>query len=243
MNNSEESLIFHLKELRKTLLKCIYAMIFVLLPIFIFVPKILDYLISFILDDTNLALNYFSPIEVFIIQIKVALVIDLIICFPYIVKQLWEFILPALYENEKKIIKSAIFTSSVLFLFGILFCSFFVLPFVIKFGMSFATENINAVLGITNVLNLSLWLILAFGFMFQFPLVVYYLIKSGIVSIEDISDKRPYVIVGLLILAAILTPPDVVSQILLFIPTYSMFELGLLYSRYKLGINTKKKLL
>ena len=99
--------------------------------------------------------------------------------------------------------------------------------------MSFSTSNIQAVLGISNVVNLSIWLILAFGVMFQLPLVTHALIKSEIVSYDTIKNSRPYVIVGLLIIAGILTPPDVVSQVMLFTPTYLLFELGLLISRSK----------
>jgi len=99
--------------------------------------------------------------------------------------------------------------------------------------MSFANQNIQAVFGISNVVTLALWLILAFGVMFQLPLVVNALIKSDIVEKETIQNCRPYVIVVLLILAGILTPPDVVSQIMLFTPTYLLFELGLLFSGKK----------
>ena len=223
MSNNEESLISHIQELRKTLLKCIIAMLIVVLPVFMIVPDFLDFFISSILKDTEVVLNYFSPAEVLVVQIKTAFVLGFIICFPYILKQLWNFILPALYDDERKIIKSAIFYSSILFVLGLLFCFYFIIPFVIKFGISFATGNINAVFGITNVLNLSLWLMLAFGIMFQLPLLVYFLIKSGVVTVENVSDKRPYVIVAILIIAAILTPPDVVIQLMLFTPTYLFF--------------------
>ena len=168
-------------------------------------------------------LNYFSPTEVFIIQIKTAVVIDIIICFPYIMKKIWDFVVPALYDNERKFIKSIVFLSTFLFILGVAFCVFVILPLIIKFGISFATPNIQAVFGISNVVT--------FGLMFQMPLLTHALIKYGIVDYKTISDKRPYVVVILLIIAAILTPPDVLSQVLLFTPTYLLFELGLLFSR------------
>lgn len=112
-----------------------------------------------------------------------------------------------------------------------MFSLFIILPFIINFGLSFAGENIKALFGISDLANLTLTLSLIFGMMFQTPLVVYFLIKSGVVEYNSISDKRPYVVVILLIIAAILTPPDVVSQIMLFIPTYLLFELGLLFSK------------
>ncbi len=196
-------------------------------------PKCLDFFINLILRGNNISLNYFSPAKVFIIQIKFALVLDIILCFPYIAKQVWNFCVPALYDHERKFIKSIVFTSSALFILGSMFCLFVILPLIINFGMSFSTSKIQAVLGISNVVNLSIWLILAFGGMFQLPLVTHALIKSEIVSYDTIKNSRPYVIVGLLIIAGILTPPDVVSQVMLFTPTYLLFELGLLFSRSK----------
>lgn len=232
-NNENETLISHLEALRETLLKC-FISLGVVLPFTLYLaPKALNYLIKILIGANKVTFNYFSPTEVFILQIKMALVIDLVICFPYIAKKLWDFILPALYDHERKFIKSLVFLSSGLFICGVLFCLFLILPLIINFGMSFATSEIQAVFGITNVINLSLWLAVVFGLMFQMPLITHSLIKSGFVDYETIADKRPYVVVGLLILAAVLTPPDIVSQVMLFIPTYALFELGLLFSRGK----------
>lgn len=230
-NQDNESLISHLEALRETLLKCLISFCIVL-PFALFIsPKALNYLIKILIGSHNITLNYFSPTEVFLLQIKMAVVIDLIISFPYIAKKIWNFILPALYEHEKKFIKSIVFTSSTLFISGVLFCIFFILPLIINFGISFANSNIQAVFGISNVINLSLWLAVVFGLMFQMPLITYSLIKWDIIDYSTIADKRPYVIVGLLTISAILTPPDVVSQVMLFIPTYGLFELGLLFSK------------
>ena len=198
-----ESLISHLEALRETLLKC-FISLGVVLPFTLFAaPKALNFLIKILVGNHDVKFNYFSPAEVFLLQIKVALVIDILICFPYIAKKLWD----------------------------VLFCLFVMLPLVINFGLSFATSDIQAVFGISNVVNLSLWLAVVFGLMFQMPLITHSLIKWKIVDYETIADKRPYVIVGLLIIAAILTPPDVLSQIILFIPTYALFEVGLLFSK------------
>mgnify|MGYP002680097854 CR=1 FL=1 len=233
MEDKDESIISHIEAFREMLLKCIKAVGIVLIPMLLVAPKCLDVFIKLILRGNNIALNYFSPAEVFIIQIKFALVLDIILCFPYIAKQVWNFCVPALYDHERKFIKSIVFTSSALFILGSMFCLFVILPLIINFGMSFSTSNIQAVLGISNVVNLSLWLILSFGIMFQLPLITHALIKSEIVSYDTIKNSRPYVVVGLLIIAGILTPPDVVSQIMLFTPTYLLFELGLLFSRSK----------
>lgn len=234
-NNDNESLISHLEALRETLLKCFISLGVILPFTFFLAPKALDYLIKVIIGTNKITLNYFSPTEVFILQIKLAFVIDLVICFPYIAKKIWDFILPALYDNERKFIKSIVFLSSGLFVCGVLFCLFFILPLIVNFGMSFSTGQIQAVFGISNVINLSLWLAVVFGLMFQMPLITFSLIKSGIIDYAAIANKRPYVVVILLILAAVLTPPDVVSQVMLFVPTYALFELGLLFSRGKKG--------
>ena len=231
--DNDESLIAHLEALRETLLKCLIVLGLVF-PFMLFAaPKVLECLTDIIISDSNVTLNYFSPAEVFIIQIKTAAVLDLIVCFPYIAKKIWDFILPALYENERKFIKTTVLTSTTLFVSGVLFCIFFILPLIIKFGMSFSSSNIKAVFGISNIINLSLWMSISFGLMFQLPLITYSLIKSEIIPYESISDKRSYVIVGILIMAGILTPPDVVSQILLALPTYMLFELGLFFARRK----------
>lgn len=226
-----ESLISHLEALRETLLKCIFSIAIILPFAFFIAPTALDKLIKILIGQNDITFNFFSPTEVFLLQIKTALLIDLIICFPYIIKKLWDFILPALYENEKKLILRLIIFSSLFFVLGVAFCLFMILPLIINFGMSFQAQNIHAMFNISNVINLSLWLMLMFGLMFQTPLVVNLLINSGIVSYDSIADKRRYVIVVLLIFSAVLTPPDIISQVMLFFPTYMLFELGLLFSK------------
>ena len=232
IEDKDESIISHIEAFREMLIKCISCLGIFIIPILFVAPKCLNLLIKLLIRDNNIALNYFSPVEVFLLQIKLALVIDVILCFPYIARQVWKFFAPALYDHEKKFI-----TSSTLFILGALFCLFVILPLIINFGMSFVTQNIKAVLGISNVINLSLWLTLAFGLMFQLPLITYSLIKSGFVEYKTFENMRPYVIVTILIIAGILTPPDILSQVLLFTPTYLLFELGLLFAKAK----TKKE--
>jgi sec-independent protein translocase protein TatC len=231
MHDKDESIINHLEALRSTLIKC-FISVSILLPImFYFSPKILDFLIKVLISDNKITLNYFAPMEVFILHIKISLLMAIIFAFPYILKQIWNFILPALYEHERKFIKNSVILSSLLFIFGVIFCLFMILPIIIKFGISFASDNIHAIFGISNIINLALWLSFTFGIMFQIPLITNMLIRWGILSYDTISSKRPYVIVILLILSALLTPPDIISQILLFTPTYLLFEFGLIFSK------------
>ena len=231
MDDKEESLIQHLEALRSVLVKSLTALAISLLPMFFLVPYFMNALIKVIVGDNEIVLNYFSPMEVFLLQIKIAVVLDLLLCFPYIARQVWKFLLPALYDNERRFIKSIVLTSSSLFIVGVLFCLFFILPLIINFGISFATADIKAVFGISNIVGLALMLSVIFGLMFQFPLITYSLIRFQIVSYDGVKSKRPYIFVGILIVAGILTPPDVVSQLMLTIPTYLLFEAGLWAAR------------
>ena len=155
MQEQDESLILHLEALRTMLIKCFVALGVGLLPMFLAAPYGMNGLIKIIIGNNNVSLNYFSPMEVFILQIKIAVVLDLLICFPYIAHQIWKFLLPALYDNERRFIKSIVFASSGLFIIGVLFCIFFILPLIINFGISFATPDIKAVFGISNIIGLA----------------------------------------------------------------------------------------
>ena len=229
--DKEQSILAHLEELRKTVLDSLIALAIGAIVAFPTSPFALKALIKIIRPDdvaSTLQLNYFSPMAVFFIQMKLALVIDIVICSPYIAKKIWDYIVPALYENERQVIKESVLWSTSLFLVGVIFCLFFILPFIIRFGLSFQQEgSINAIFGISNIINLALSLAIVFGLMFQIPLVITKLLEWDVVSYETLADKRPYVFVGILIVSAFLTPPDIVSQIMLATPTYLLFEIGL----------------
>lgn len=231
MENEEEPLIEHLRALRQTLIKSIIALGVGLIPMFFAAPSVLDILIKVMLGAHQVSLNYFSPMEVFLLQIKTAVVLDLAVCFPYIARQVWNFILPGLYANERRFVKTVVCASSLLFAAGVLFCFYFILPLIINFGVSFATTGIQALFGISDIMGLAMGLSVIFGIMFQFPLLIYALIRTDIVSYQTICQKRPHIFVIILIIAGILTPPDVVSQIMLTIPTYLLFESGLFLFR------------
>lgn len=231
VDNKDESLISHLEALRETLLKCLISLCIVIPFTLWLSPYVLNFLVKVIAGSDKVSFNFFSPMEVFMLQLKAALLLDVIVCFPYMAKKIWDFILPALYDNEKKFIKTVVFASTFLFLLGACFCIFVIMPIVVKFGLSFAGENITPVFGLSNIINLTLVMAASFGTMFQMPLITIALVKSGVISYESLSDKRPYVIVIILILAAIFTPPDVISQLMLGTPTYLLFEAGLLLAR------------
>ena len=231
LKDKDESLIEHLEALRQVLIKSLTALAIGLIPMFFAAPYLIDAVLKVMIAENGIPLNFFAPMEVFILQLKTAAVADILICFPYIAKQVWDFILPALYEHERKFIKSIVLTSSCLFIIGVLFCLFFILPLIIRFGLSFVTDTIRPVFGIGNIVSLALWLSLVFGAMFQFPLISYALIRSNIVDYEAMKRKRAYVFVGILIMSGLLTPPDIISQLMLTVPTYMLYEAGLFFGR------------
>ena len=229
--DQEATLVSHLEALRRALLRSIVALAIGITPLFLISPYVLDWFCEQIALQGIVKLHYFSPMEVFLLQLKISALLDCVVCSPFIAWNIWQFVLPALYDSEKKFIRSIVVLTSGLFIAGVAFCLIVCFPLIVQFGMSFASETLQPIFGVSNLITLALWLSLAFGCMFQFPLVTYALIRSGIVNYETVCSKRPYVVVAILVLAALLTPPDVVSQLLLGIPTYLLFETGLLAAR------------
>ena len=154
-------------------------------------------------------------------------ILALALAYPWNMLQLWRFLLPALYDGERRVLGWWIVFSSVLFFGGVAFCTGVILPMLMSFSGGFATPELQPILGLANFLNLAGWLMLAFGVMFQAPIAVLLAVRFGAISTESLKRKRPYVMTAILILAAILTPPDIVSQVALAIPTWLLFELGL----------------
>jgi len=229
--DQDSSLVSHLEALRRALIRSLVALAIGIVPIFFASPYVLDWFCGQIALQGGVTLHYFSPMEVFLLQVKISALLDCVLFSPYIAWNAWQFVLPALYEKEKRFIRSVAVLTSLLFIAGVAFCLVVCFPLIVQFGMSFAGESLMPVFGISNLVSLALWLSLAFGCMFQFPLVTYALVRAGIVSYETVCNKRPYVVVGILVFAALLTPPDVVSQLMLGAPTYLLFEAGLLAAR------------
>ena len=227
----ESSLITHLEALRRVMLRSLGALAIGIVPLFLVSPYVLDWFCKQIAMQSEITLHYFSPMEVFLLQLKISALLDCVLFSPYIAWNVWQFVLPALYDNEKKFIRSMVAPTSFLFVAGVAFCLIVCFPLVVRFGMSFAGETLQPIFGVSNLVSLSLWLSLAFGCMFQFPLVTYALIRGGVVDYKTVCNKRPYVVVAILVFAALLTPPDIISQLMLGLPTYLLFEMGLLAAR------------
>ena len=230
MNTSDGNgtLISHLEELRRRLLKILGVTALFYPAAYAASPYLIRLLVKFCFPPELGQLHYFSPMEVFFSQLKLALVLSLMAAYPWNIVQVWRFLLPALYPKERKALGWWIVGTSVLFFAGVAFCIVAILPMLMRFSAEFASEEIRPVLGLSRFLNLAGWLSLAFGLMFQAPVVVLLAVRFGFTTAEKLRRKRPYVMTVILIAAAVLTPPDVVSQLMLAIPTWLLFEAGLL---------------
>jgi sec-independent protein translocase protein TatC len=164
----------------------------------------------------------------FLVPMKVTLVLALILALPWVFYQAWAFIAPGLYAHEKRLVLPLVISSSLLFIAGVAFCYFFVFGRVFHFIANFAPTSIAVMPDIENYLDFVISMCLAFGATFEVPVVVVILVRMGIITVEKLKSIRPYVIVGAFVIAAIVTPPDVVSQLALAVPMWLLFELGLL---------------
>lgn len=228
----EETFISHLVELRDRLVKAIIGVALVCLALFVWPgPKeIYDFLAEPMLRSLPpgakmIATGVVAP---FLVPMKVTLMLSLIVALPWVFYQLWAFVAPGLYAHEKRLVLPLVFSSSLLFIGGVAFCYFLVFGRVFHFIAEFAPASIAVMPDIENYLDFVMSMCLAFGATFEVPVVVVILVRMGIVSVEKLKEIRSYVIVGAFVIAAIVTPPDVVSQLSLAIPMWLLFELGLL---------------
>lgn len=168
----------------------------------------------------------------FLIPVKVAMMVAFIAVLPFVLYQAWAFVAPGLYTHEKKLVLPIVVASTVLFLLGIAFCYFFVFGVVFDFVHKIAPASITVAPDIEQYLNFVLTMFLAFGVTFEVPIVVILLARFGVVTLEQLRGIRPYFIVGAFVVAAVVTPPDVISQLLLAIPMCLLYELGLFLARF-----------
>lgn len=166
----------------------------------------------------------------FLTPFKLTLVLSIFIAIPYILHQLWSFIAPGLYTNEKKLAVPLLVSSVILFYAGICFAFFVVFPLIFGFFTSAAPEGVTVMTDINRYLDFVLKLFFAFGIAFEIPIATVLLVSTGASTVKSLRSKRPYVIVGCFVVGMLLTPPDVISQLLLAVPMWILFELGILFS-------------
>lgn len=231
----EETFISHLVELRTRVVRAALAIIVVFLALMVYpgANKIYDILADPMLaalpaGNTMIATGVISP---FIVPIKVTLLVAFVIALPMVLYQAWSFIAPGLYKHEQKLAIPLIASSTLLFLLGMMFCYFVVFRTVFNFMVGIAPDSITMATDIEAYLSFVMTMFIAFGVTFEVPIVVILLVKSGIISVEKLSAARGYVIVGAFVIAAVITPPDVLSQFMLAVPICILFEIGLIISR------------
>ncbi|MDG1205065.1 MAG: twin-arginine translocase subunit TatC [Pseudomonadales bacterium] len=227
-----QPLVEHLIELRTRLLHSIVAVLIIFLPLFYFANELYAYismpLRAYLPEGTSMiATEVASP---FLTPFKLTLVLSIFIAIPYILHQLWSFIAPGLYTNEKKLAVPLLVSSVILFYAGICFAFFVVFPLIFGFFTSAAPEGVTVMTDINRYLDFVLKLFFAFGIAFEIPIATVLLVSTGASTVKSLRSKRPYVIVGCFVVGMLLTPPDVISQLLLAVPMWILFELGILFS-------------
>ncbi|RJG02307.1 twin-arginine translocase subunit TatC [Noviherbaspirillum sedimenti] len=229
---AKDSFISHLFELRNRIMKA-SAGILIVFGILMLMPgpgAIYDFLAQPMIaalppGSKLIATGVITP---FLVPMKITLLAAFMVALPWVLYQAWAFVAPGLYAHEKRLVAPLVISTSVLFLFGVAFCYFLVFGQVFKFIYTFAPQSISFAPDIENYLDFVMTMCLAFGLTFEVPVVVIVLVRMGLVSVEKLKSIRPYVIVGAFVIAAIVTPPDVMSQLFLAIPLCLLFELGLL---------------
>jgi sec-independent protein translocase protein TatC len=231
---NEDTFISHLVELRDRLLRALIAFAVVLVVLIPFASELYDLLATPMMSalpegSKMIATGVITP---FLVPIKVAMMVAFVITLPYTLYQAWSFVAPGLYSHEKKLVLPLVVASTLLFVIGIAFCYFFVFNTVFHFINQIAPKSISVAPDIENYLNFVLTMFLAFGLTFETPIVVVMLTRMGLVTIEQLREARPYFIVIAFVIAAVVTPPDVVSQLLLAVPMCLLFEVGLIAARF-----------
>jgi sec-independent protein translocase protein TatC len=231
--HAEQGLIAHLIELRGRLLRSIGAILVVLLPLMPFADEIYSWLAAPLLrhlpsSGSMIAIDVVSP---FMIPFKMAIMLSVFITIPYLLYQLWAFVAPGLYRHEKRFALPLLVSSIALFYTGEAFAYFVVLPVVFRFMIGVAPEGIAVMTDISRYLDFIIAMFFAFGFAFEIPVATVLLAATGITSVATLVAARPYVIVGAFVVGMLLTPPDVISQTMLAIPMWFLYEMGIIASR------------
>jgi sec-independent protein translocase protein TatC len=234
---AQDTFVSHLVELRDRLVKAILAWIVVLIPLVTPPWFIAGKLYDFIAQPMIAALPAGSKmiatgvIAPFFIPLKIAMLAAFLVALPIILYQLWAFVAPGLYKHEKRFVIPLIFSSTLLFFVGMAFCYFFVFKMVFTFIAQLAPASINVAPDIENYFSFVLGMFIAFGVAFETPVVVVVLVATRLVSLQTLREIRRYVIVGAFVVAAVVTPPDVASQLALAIPLCILYELGIIAAR------------
>jgi len=233
-NSQQQSLMDHLVELRDRLLHIVLAILIVFLALFSFSEEIFSYaadpLLALMPEGTSMiATGVTSP---FLVPFKLVLLLSVLLTVPYSLHQIWAFVAPGLYRNEKRMAIPLLVSSVVLFYCGIVFAYFVIFPILFGFFLGIAPEGVAVMTDIGQYLDFIIAIFFAFGLAFEVPVATFLLVAAGATTPDRMAEKRPYIIIGAFVFGMLLTPPDVISQSLLAVPMWLLFELGLVMSRF-----------
>jgi sec-independent protein translocase protein TatC len=232
-NPQATTFVAHLMELRDRLLRSVIAVLIVFLAVAPFANTLYEYLATPLMlalpeGNTMIATEPHAP---FFVPFKFAFAFAVAVAMPYLLYQIWSFVAPGLYTHEKRLAVPLLVSSSALFYLGILFAYYIVFPIIFAFFTRTAPEGVAVMTDIGAYLSFVLKLFFAFGIAFEVPVATVLMVKAGITTPESLAEKRPYIIVGAFVTGMLLTPPDILSQTLLAIPVWILFEIGLYFSR------------
>lgn len=233
MKDEKQPFFAHLKELRDRLVVSIIGVAVAFAVTYFFKEKIFAFLMQPFIEvmPASSSFIFTGVTEAFLTYFKISLVAALFLAAPLILYEVWMFVAPGLYENEKRYVIPFIAFGSTFFMVGGLFCYYVVLPYIYRFFVSYAGPLITPMPSLKEYMNLSLKMLIIFGFIFQMPLVAYYLSKAGIIKYQMLRKKRRYAILGIVVVSAVITPPEVTSQLLMAVPMYGLFEISVLIAR------------
>lgn len=241
----EQTMMDHLVELRDRLLHMVLAILIVFIALFSFSEDIFTIvakpLLSLMPAGTSMiATGVTSP---FLVPFKLVLLLSVLLTIPYLLHQIWSFIAPGLYSHEKRMALPLLVSSIFLFYCGIAFAYFVIFPILFGFFINIAPEGVAVMTDIGQYLDFIIAIFLAFGIAFEVPVATFIIIAAGLTTADKLAEKRPYIIIGAFVVGMLLTPPDVISQSLLAVPIWLLFELGLLMARIFLKEKKQKNVI
>ncbi len=230
----QQSLISHLVELRNRLLWGVIAVLVFAVALLPFSNDLYQFIAAPLLahlpeESSMIATQVAAP---FLTPFKLTLSVAILLAMPVLLYQIWAFVAPGLYDKERKIAVPLLLSSVILFFLGMTFAYYVVFPLMFQFFTGATPEGVTVMTDISSYLDFVLKLFFAFGLAFEVPVATVLLVKSGISTVESLKEKRPYIIVGAFVMGMLLTPPDIISQTLLAVPVWLLFEFGLFCSRW-----------
>jgi sec-independent protein translocase protein TatC len=234
MSQPEDSFLSHLFELRDRLIRALLSVGIIFICLFPWSKELYTLLAQPLLDTLPAGGQMIATdvVGVFLVPMKVTMMVAFLVALPYVLFQVWAFVAPGLYAHEKRLAIPLVAASVLLFFIGMSFAYFLVFPTVFGFMAGVAPEGVAWMTDIDKYLSFVLSTFVAFGVTFEVPVVVIVLVRMGVVDIPKLKEWRPYVIVGAFVIGAIFTPPDVVSQIMLALPLWLLYELGIVLARF-----------